>query len=87
MSEIRGALEGVCRKKKLFTAKGRTELEGLKLGPGPSASSLLSCLLHIRRGALSGGRARGGRRGGRRPGDVLEIEEVQQVGLGGVAVG
>ena len=24
--------EGVCRKKKLFTAKGRTELEGLKLG-------------------------------------------------------
>ena len=25
--------EGVCRKKKLFTAKGRTELEGLKLGP------------------------------------------------------
>jgi transposase len=25
--------EGVCRKKKLFTAKGRQELEGLALGP------------------------------------------------------
>jgi len=25
--------EGVCRKKKLFTKKGRVELEGLKLGP------------------------------------------------------
>ena len=25
--------EGVCRKKKLFTAKGRKELEGLALGP------------------------------------------------------
>jgi transposase len=28
--------EGVCRKKKLFTAKGRTELEGLTLGPWAS---------------------------------------------------
>lgn len=28
--------EGVCRKKKLFTAKGRTELEGLRLGPWAS---------------------------------------------------
>jgi transposase len=28
--------EGVCRKKKLFTAKGRKELEGLKLGPWAS---------------------------------------------------
>jgi len=28
--------EGVCRKKKLFTAKGRTELEGLSLGPWAS---------------------------------------------------
>ena len=28
--------EGVCRKKKLFTAKGRAELEGLKLGPWAS---------------------------------------------------
>ncbi len=28
--------EGVCRKKKLFTKKGRVELEGLKLGPWAS---------------------------------------------------
>jgi transposase len=28
--------EGVCRKKKLFTAKGRKELEGLELGPWAS---------------------------------------------------
>jgi transposase len=28
--------EGVCRKKKLFTAKGRAELEGLRLGPWAS---------------------------------------------------
>ena len=28
--------EGVCRKQKLFTAKGRKELEGLKLGPWAS---------------------------------------------------
>ena len=28
--------EGVCRKKKLFTAKGRAELEGLTLGPWAS---------------------------------------------------
>ncbi len=28
--------EGVCRKKKLFTAKGRVELESLKLGPWAS---------------------------------------------------
>ena len=28
--------EGVCRKKKLFTAKGRIELEGLRLGPWAS---------------------------------------------------
>jgi hypothetical protein len=28
--------EGVCRKKKLFTAKGRKELEGLALGPWAS---------------------------------------------------
>ncbi len=28
--------EGVCRKQKLFTAKGRSELEGLKLGPWAS---------------------------------------------------
>src|SRR5260370_25540590 len=28
--------EGVCRKKKLFTAKGRKELEGLTLGPWAS---------------------------------------------------
>jgi transposase len=28
--------EGVCRKKKLFTQKGRAELEGLKLGPWAS---------------------------------------------------
>ncbi len=28
--------EGVCRKKKLFTAKGRKDLEGLALGPWAS---------------------------------------------------
>src|SRR5258708_18781130 len=28
--------EGVCRKKQLFTAKGRKELEGLALGPSSS---------------------------------------------------
>jgi transposase len=28
--------QGVCRKQKLFTAKGRKELEGLRLGPWAS---------------------------------------------------
>ena len=37
--------EGVCRKKKLFTAKGRVELESLKLGPW--ASYRRQELLHL----------------------------------------
>jgi hypothetical protein len=40
--------EGVCRKKKLFTKKGRVELEGLQLGRWAShrrqARCCLSCL-------------------------------------------
>ena len=41
--------EGVCRKKKLFTEKGRVELEGLRLGSWASyrRQELLRCSIEL----------------------------------------